>query len=137
MVVLVRRGPCDHGAVALHLHDGVAERLGAGADRLRAGRRRDLGELLVVDDPPLPVRRVAATEPEAAPGDEGLVVPEPREVQELLEVLLQAGHGSGEAASERDQRALAAVPADQLDADGQPGVRLTGTASAGRPSTFA
>ena len=95
VVVLLGLRPRNDPTVALDLDDGVPERLRAGADRLGARRGSDRGELLVVDDPPLAIRRVALPEVEPAPGDQGLVVTEAGEVQELLEVDLELRHLPG------------------------------------------
>ena len=102
VVALARPRRRDHAAVPLDLDRRLAERLRAGADRLAARGRRDRRELLVVDDPPLAVRRVAAPEVEAAPRDQRLVVAEAGELQELLEVDVEVRHADSFSDVERD-----------------------------------
>ena len=92
VVVVLGGSPRHHATVALDLDGRVPERLRARADRLRARGRSDGRELLIVDDPPVAVRRIATPEVEAAPGDQRLVVTEAGQVQELFEVHLEVRH---------------------------------------------
>ena len=92
VVVLVGLRARSDAAVPDYFDDGVPERLRARTDRLAARARSNRRQLLVVDDPPLAVRRITAPEVEATPRDQGLVVTETREMQELLEVHLEVRH---------------------------------------------